>query len=355
MAKRSANKIIESIAHVTGHADRELLEASLASTLYELLDVDRVVLYKVFYEHKQPQCYLALEVFDNKVHVHRSGHMLSQSELDEIGGLEECIRTQQTVQVQIDPVTSLYLNPINNHLGTVSGVFCLTGNKKHYQDNKKFIEGYFQIYRNYLHLLDKSEHDALTGLLNRRTFDQNLEKVLAEWHKENDSRESADANLPLRRHEKVKKGNWLAVIDIDHFKQVNDRFGHLYGDEVLLLLSNIMRESFRGYDKLFRFGGEEFVVILRATDLAGAAKALERFRVAVETYYFPQIGNITVCIGFTQITNQAIPAEVLGHADDALYYAKNHGRNRVCQFEQLVATGEIKVSPDIINQEIELF
>ena len=63
-----------------------------------------------------------------------------------------------------------------------------------------------------------------------------------------------------------EKGNWLAVIDIDHFKRINDEYGHLYGDEVLLLLSNIMRKVFRSYDKLFRFGGEEFVVILPSTD-----------------------------------------------------------------------------------------
>lgn len=355
MIQRSADKIIESIARVTGHTDRELLETSLASTLYELFGVDKVALYKVFNEHKQPHCYLAIEVVDDEAHVHHSGFMLSQSELNKIPGLEECIETQNPVQTEIDNGLCYYLHPITNHLGVVSDVFCLGGNEKHSQDNEKFINGYFQIYRNYLRLLDESEHDALTGLLNRRTFDHNLEKVLAEWHKEQDEIKTEDSSQPHRRHEKQKKGHWLAVIDIDHFKQVNDQYGHLYGDEVLLLLSNIMRESFRGYDKLFRFGGEEFVAILRDTNRAGATKALERFRTSVEEYQFPQIGRITVSIGFVKITNQPIPAQVLGHADDALYYAKDHGRNRTCQFEYLVTSGEIEYNKDIISQDIELF
>ena len=64
--------------------------------------------------------------------------------------------------------------------------------------------------------------------------------------------------------------NWLAVVDIDHFKQVNDRFGHLYGDEVLILVANILRSSFRSHDRIFRFGGEELGVLLRTSTLSKA-------------------------------------------------------------------------------------
>ena len=72
--------------------------------------------------------------------------------------------------------------------------------------------------------------------------------------------------------------NWLAVVDIDHFKLVNDRFGHLYGDEVLILVANILRSSFRNQDRIFRFGGEEFVVLLRAATLENARQGFDRFR-----------------------------------------------------------------------------
>lgn len=356
MVKRSADKIIESIAHVTGHADRELLEASLASTLYELLSLDQVCLYKTFYEHKQPQCYLALEVNDNQVHTHHSGEVISAADLNKLSSLKESLKTFIPATSQLSDGSTLYSHPIINHLGRISGVFCLKGKDIYSHENAKFIEGYFQIYRNYLRLLDESEHDTLTGLLNRRTFDRNLEKILAEWHK-NQDQNTTDSNQqqPLRRQASDKNCNWLAVIDIDHFKQVNDRYGHLYGDEVLLLFAHIMRESFRGYDRLFRFGGEEFIVILRTTDLAGAEKTLQRFRNAIAAYQFPQIGHITASIGFIEIANHAIPAQILGRADEALYHAKQNGRNRVSQYEQLVDSGTIKSGPEPGDHAIELF
>jgi len=355
MEHKSADEIIESIAHVTGHTDRELLETSLASTLYELLDVERVALFRVFYEHNHPLCYLAIEVANNKAQLFHSGETLSPEQLAKVSGLEECISRKTIVQSPPGQTPCYFLYPIISNLGTISSVFCLSGQSINSQDNERFIKGYFQIYSNYLHLLDESEHDPLTGLLNRRTFDHNLERVLAEWHKIQDMHDGDRAQQPLRRDNKEKKGNWLAVIDIDHFKRVNDCYGHLYGDEVLLLLSNIMRESFRGYDKLFRFGGEEFVVILRSTDLAGASMALERFRNAVEAYTFPQIGEINVSIGYVQITNQSIPAQVLGHADEALYYAKHHGRNQVRQYEKLLEEGAIQPSQKIVKHEVDLF
>lgn len=335
----SATEIIDSIVHVTGHTNREMLEASLASTLYELLDVQRVALYKVHYEHNQPHCFLTLEVIKYVLHFYEAGETPKQNNNLEINNyLKQCVSTQRAAEVVTNEGQYFYLRPISNHLGEITGVFCLDSNTKNTPSDMKFIEGYFKIFRNYLNILDVSEHDSLTGLLNRRTFDQNLEKLLAEWHKAHDYPVIENHNYPLRRQAQESKSNWLAVIDIDHFKQVNDEYGHLYGDEVLLLLSNIMRECFRGYDKLFRFGGEEFVVILRSTDQSGVDGALERFRASVESYQFPKNEEITVSIGYAESHSHSIPAQLLGQADEALYQAKNLGRNRICQFEQLKAT-----------------
>ena len=145
---------------------------------------------------------------------------------------------------------------------------------------------------------------------------------------------------------------WLAVVDIDHFKQVNDRFGHLYGDEVLILLANILRTSFRSHDRVFRFGGEEFVVLLRSTTLATAHRVFNRFRLAVQEYAFPQVGNVTVSLGFVS-TTRGSPVEILGQADQALYYAKEHGRNQVCFYDDLIASGQLAAK--VANDDVELF
>jgi diguanylate cyclase (GGDEF)-like protein len=142
-------------------------------------------------------------------------------------------------------------------------------------------------------------------------------------------------------------------MDIDHFKQVNDEYGHLYGDEVLLLFSRLMTKSFRHYDLLFRYGGEEFVVVLNNTDLETALTILERFRITIENYNFPQIGRKTISIGVTEISDQTMLSNVIDRADKALYYAKKNGRNQVCCYEKLVGAGLI--SNKTATEDIELF
>ena len=156
-----------------------------------------------------------------------------------------------------------------------------------------------------------------------------------------------------RRQINSGKEQWLAVVDIDHFKRVNDEFGHLYGDEVLLLVANLLRTSFRPQDGLFRFGGEEFVILLRATALEDAQMIFERFRNNIEQHHFPQVGQVTVSIGFDRIGLNATPVVILGHADMALYHAKTNGRNQVCYYEGLVSSGQLK--SDISNDMVEFF
>lgn len=196
------------------------------------------------------------------------------------------------------------------------------------------ISGIVGVYRNFQNLLDYSERDSLTGLLNRKTFDDQLARMLHSG----DTEPLVPGQLERRQHGAEEK-QWLAVVDVDHFKMVNDRFGHLYGDEVLILVANLLQSSFRSQDRVFRFGGEEFVVLLRSTTLENARKIIDRFRTNVEAHVFPQVGRVTVSVGFTSISATDSPVVTLGHADQALYFAKANGRNRTCHYEELVANG----------------
>ena len=126
-----------------------------------------------------------------------------------------------------------------------------------------------------------------------------MKKILTEKNNAPEPLENVEGPSD-KRNVQDNSTHWLAVSDIDFFKRVNDDFGHLYGDEVLLLMANIMRETFRGTDILFRFGGEEFVIVLRSTNQQGAHQALERFRITVEEYDFPQVGNVTISIGYIE-------------------------------------------------------
>ncbi|MGE5384873.1 MAG: GGDEF domain-containing protein [Betaproteobacteria bacterium] len=193
-----------------------------------------------------------------------------------------------------------------------------------------------RLYGNHVKLLDYSELDSLTRLLNRKTFDETFDRLLLA-----SGADSLDEDQEDRRD--AEDGEpWLGVIDIDHFKRINDNFGHLFGDEVLLRVAELMRKTFRTGDRLFRFGGEEFIVILNANGNDLAAKGFDRFREAVEAYEFPQVGKVTCSVGITGVSNTDVPTDVVGRADEALYFAKEHGRNQVHCYEALIAQGAIE-------------
>ncbi|MDH5571926.1 MAG: GGDEF domain-containing protein, partial [Gammaproteobacteria bacterium] len=251
-----------------------------------------------------------------------------------------------TLPGQDDTETSIYLPMLHNE--TVIGILMLSSNQS-MENYKPIIEGLIKIYENYLFILSESEHDTLTGLLNRRSFDCRLNKLLS-------LQKSKDKTLndqQGRRHAITSAPAWLIVVDVDHFKRVNDNFGHMYGDEVLLLLSQEMRKAFRQTDILFRFGGEEFVVILAPTKDEDALSVLERFRKRIANFSFPQVGQVTVSIGYAKIHDNDYPPAVLDKADKALYHAKNNGRNQVHCYETLVSNGDM--IEQVTTNDVELF
>ncbi len=194
------------------------------------------------------------------------------------------------------------------------------------------------VYRNLVILHDTKERDMLTKLPNRQSLDARLLQVCEHY---------SDYHVMDIAEE---KSSWIAILDIDHFKRVNDTFGHLYGDEVLLIFSQLMGKCFRYNDFLFRFGGEEFVVILNLAGQETAIEAFNRFRQAIADYNFPTVGRVTVSIGVTRVDGVSMPTTQLDHADKALCYAKDNGRNRVVLYEDISV-----VAQDDDLSEIELF
>lgn len=180
-----------------------------------------------------------------------------------------------------------------------------------------------RVFGNHTDLLNYGQRDDLTGLRNRRSFDQDFIHL---------SNYNTDSIV-------------VAVVDIDHFKRINDRFGHLYGDEVLILIARLMRTAFRKSDRIYRIGGEEFVIILHRTNIQGAERALTNFRIAVANQDFPQVGQVTISAGFSVLQSVDSASSVFGRADDALYIAKKNGRNQICCHETLVEKGVLKAMP----------
>ena len=197
--------------------------------------------------------------------------------------------------------------------------------------------GLYSVYAQQTLLLDTKERDSLTHLLNRQSLEQTLLQVKSYYQgKDVFYREGF--------------GSWLAVLDIDNFKKINDTYGHIFGDEVLIHFANILNEQMRFSDFAFRFGGEEFIVVLNQMDAHAAKAAFERYRAAVESYLFPS-GQVTVSIGYTFIDCHKACEQLLEEADRAVYAAKAAGRNQVVNYLQIDHSQE----PGCADSDIELF
>ena len=223
----------------------------------------------------------------------------------------------------------------------------LTSAREPGADELRVVGALLGIYANHLALLDYSERDTLTGLMNRKTFDDSFLRLLS------DPRMQRERPLYDRRQDASPADHWLAVVDIDHFKNVNDTFGHLYGDEVLVLVAGLMRRSFRNADRLYRFGGEEFAILLDRTPDQYVGAVLDKFRVRIADHWFPQIGKVTVSVGYTRLSPGDSPSSAFDRADAALYFAKHNGRNQVHGWEALHHQGLLAQRET--NQDVELF
>ncbi|MDO9204362.1 GGDEF domain-containing protein [Methylotenera sp.] len=238
-----------------------------------------------------------------------------------------------------EPSAALY--PLKNAAGHTVAIIGIENFVCDPQSHENFTK-LLQIYQNFTGLINDNERDTLTGLLNRKTFEKKINKVLARMRLTN-----------ARKEDEAKLFHYLAIFDIDHFKRVNDEFGHLIGDEVLLLFSQLMTQTFRTTDPLFRFGGEEFVGVFECTSQSDIPIILERFREKVGNFNFPQVGKVTVSAGYTEILADDASSQLIDRADLALYFAKNNGRNRICHYEQLVDEGAIQENKK--EGDIELF
>lgn len=155
-----------------------------------------------------------------------------------------------------------------------------------------------------------SSTDGLTGVWNRAHLDRVIE-------------------VELSRSQRHKQALTLVLLDVDHFKDVNDSHGHLIGDSVLRELAELIRSSIRASDSVFRWGGEEFVVLATGTGHRAGESLAEKLCGDVRDHEFARVGSITVSIGVAEHSSPEAPQDWFGRVDTALYAAKSAGRNRV--------------------------
>ncbi|MGB5867623.1 MAG: transporter substrate-binding domain-containing protein [Arcobacteraceae bacterium] len=183
-------------------------------------------------------------------------------------------------------------------------------NRKITRTNTLLIEAKKDIEQKNKELEKLAITDKLTNIYNRRKLDEMLEHE-------------------LNRSQRFKHTFAVVILDIDFFKKVNDTFGHQEGDKVLIQIANILKTHIRKTDIVGRFGGEEFVIICPESHQENVYNLIEKIRLYIENYTFENIGNITASFGITMLQENDTEEALLKRADDALYKAKNNGRNQV--------------------------
>lgn len=319
-------EILDSLVELTAQRERRTLEISLLTTLRELMADCTIALYNCRWIDGHPWWRIQLDSLDDTPPQNQPWTLpgskmlpilLQQGERQPIHSTDTglCVPLYQANQV----VAILMVTP-----------------SAHAVINHQLLIALARIHENFLNLLHASDSDTLTGLHNRRKFDTQLFALVGDT--------AGDSQrIPF-----------LALLDIDHFKQVNDSYGHIIGDEVLLMLAQRMQQFFGEDDGLFRYGGEEFAILFRTVSEAKAQAILEGFGTRICNQPFPQVGQVTVSIGFTRLDQGLVPAQVIDRADKALYHAKTHGRNQACQFEALLQQGLVSEAT-VASGDIDLF
>lgn len=314
--------LLTKLISLTNEREVAVLELSLAQTLFDLiapLNVDAhksVSIYHVKDLVKQEFTEVVLGKEPN------GPEPLADLKLR----LASCFSSGEVFSCEQSHGHTLALYPLNNSTGSTSAIIAIEASVVPHEAILMLLK----IFQNFTCLINDNERDTLTNLLNRKTFEAKINKVL-----------SAMYQATKRKDDKSEALHYLAVFDIDFFKKVNDEYGHLIGDEVLLLFAQLMTQTFRDTDLLFRFGGEEFIGVFECSSHADIGHVLERFRHVISQFEFPQVGKVTVSVGYTAISAYDASNHVIDRADLALYYAKNNGRNRICNYEQLVADGSL--------------
>lgn len=346
-------RFIDAVTRLTALRHKEDLDTAFAEAAFDLVRPARLSLWHVAHDHGVAQVGECLRIECPRDILRPSAGTPQFVDLDACRGLRECFatRTPLAARAGVDGLRQHVFPVLNGDL--VVGLLELCRSTRLRPAELRNIIALLRVHHNILAVLDESQRDTLTGLLNRRTFDDRFRRCC--HHQPARQLDATEFEyLGRRRPDNADRQPWLAAVDIDHFKRINDRFGHAYGDEVLILFAGILRNTLRDADQVFRFGGEEFVIILDAMEKCFAMQVLERCRQAVERYDFPQVGRVTASFGLTGIYGDDSAVGAVGRADEALYFAKENGRNQVHWYEQLVSTGMLKTQT-LVAQCVEFF
>ncbi len=349
--------LIEHLIKLTDHRDRDLLELTLSKALIDLLPIDRVVIARVASQEGVKR-WLEIATLDARgggkvvdpLRVDFQSLLLLEDAKDRLN----CIQSHDRVEIAWageEGPRITYIPLFSDSRTDDEGVIEIHSGAVLTAAQLQSIGELHRVFRNMYSLLAYSDRDALTGLLNRKSLDDTFYSAVLEELDEgaeakSNARQAVVASGHERRH-RVPPNYWLGTVSVDNFGIINDKSGHLIAEEVLLLVARIMNNTFRTYDRIYRFGGEQFAVLMHCPDEALVLAAFERFRANMEKFNFPQVGRVTASGGFTRISAEDSPSTALERAERAVDYAQRNGCNKVFSHIDLVRKGFFGDTPKI--------
>jgi diguanylate cyclase (GGDEF)-like protein len=346
-------RIVDNLAEITSHHDRHVLEKSLLKTLNELFPAQNLRLFRVREQADDHELSLLAFCVNSVIVSTDDNPKLLSADGEVSAAVSRAIESGDVELTSTEDGEWHVVYPAYDSHNDIFAVLLITTDLVPSGSDQRLVYGILRVYSNYLALIEKTQKDKLTGLYNRETLDNEITKILVR-QSEYLQEAVSSPNDSRRRTYAIKY--WLGVIDIDHFKAINDSYGHLYGDEVIILVARLMTSGvIRDDDLVYRYGGEEFVVVLKAPNEEDAMRTFDRIRHMIAEHDFPQLKQVTISIGFVEVEGQQSPSDVIGEADEALYFAKQNGRNQVQSHRQLVDEGKIQHVTKLAHGDVELF
>lgn len=325
MVGRASEAILNSVVQLTGKRQIRSLGESLVDTIQSSLDVTAVAFVAVKSPVHFPACMMPRH------------NALPESSL--LGCVQTCAKRKEVV-TEVHDGAFLTAVPIMVNGVTVKVLLVQTAMEIS-EYNLSLVTGFARIYENFLNVMLDMETDSLTGLLNKKAYYSQVLAVL----EDDDNAICEESGDP--------KFFWLVIFDVDKFKKINDTFGHLYGDEILLLVANTMIKVFDEQDLLFRFGGDEFVVLLGPRTKDKARAILKEFQQQIAGIRNDKLWPVRCSIGGVNASGAENPTDLLVQADRALYYVKENGRGQIAFYCDLLEDG--LMTNEHFEDDIELF
>lgn len=340
--------LIEHIVKLTDHRDRDLLELTLSKALIDLLPIVRIIIARVVRENGE-QRWLEVARLDSQ----GGGRVLDPLRVDfqtltrfeDASERCECLRTRERLELAWAGDEGPHINflPLfSDSRSDDEGVIEVHSEAALNPDALQMLDQLRHIYRNMYSLLEFSDRDAMTGLQNRKSLDDAFYSAVLEDLESAPGHGFGEAGAMAthqeRRH-RVPANYWLGAAVVDNFRLINDKYGQPVVKEVLMQVARAMKNTFRTYDRIYRFEGGHFGVLIHCPDEALVLAAFDRLRSNVEKTTSPKIGRVTLSCGFTDVLADDSPGSALDKTERAVDFARRSGGNKACSYMGMVRRG----------------